>query len=67
MAIGAVALSFPLALFGSLYMSVLNGLMLWQGLAAYSLLGFLALSTIFLAAALDTNHGREAGVHSRRL
>lgn len=54
MAIGAVALSVPLALFGSVYVSVLNGLMLWHGLAAYVLIGFVALLAIFSALAIET-------------
>lgn len=67
MAIGAVALSLSLALFGSLYVSVINGLMLWQGLAAYSVVGFFALSAIFLGAAFDTSRGRRARAHSRSM
>ena len=43
MAIAAVALSLPVALFGSVYFSLLNGLILWQGILAYSLAGFLSL------------------------
>lgn len=66
MAIGAVAISLPVALFGSVYMTSLNGLLLWQGIAAYALVGFFALSAIFVAAAIETSERNEASVRSRR-
>ena len=54
MAIGAVALSVPVALFGSVYMSVLNGLLFWQGFAAYAIVGFLTLLSLLTLSALES-------------
>lgn len=53
MAIGAVVFSFPVALLGSIFMSFLNGLVLWQGFAAYSALGFLTLLLIFTMTGME--------------
>lgn len=53
MAIGAVALSLPVALLGSVLVSVLNGLDLWQCFAAYSIVGFITLLLIVTASAIE--------------
>ena len=59
MAIGAVVLSLPVALLSSVYMSALHGLMLWQGFAAYTLVGFVVLLAIFVATAIESaNHAK---------
>lgn len=53
MAIGAVALSLPFAFIGSVYVSFLNELGIWQGLAAYSLLGTLILLGYLVASSIE--------------
>ena len=52
MAVGAVALSLPVALVSSFWMSVVNGLEFWQGLATYSLTGTTMLVLILATGAL---------------
>jgi hypothetical protein len=71
MAIGAVVLSLPVALFGSVYVSLLNGLVLWQGFAAYAILGFITLLLVFTVAGVeaavrgaDTANARTPGPRS---
>lgn len=54
MVIGAVAFSVPVALFGSVYMTVLNGLMFWQGFAAYAIVGFLTLLSVLTISAVES-------------
>jgi hypothetical protein len=53
MAVGAVALSLSVATLGSLWISIMNGLALWQGVATYSALGFVALLSILSIAAVE--------------
>ena len=52
MALGAVTLSIPVSLFGSVYMSALNGFDLLMMLAAYSSAGTLTLFGLLLATVL---------------
>lgn len=68
MAIGAVALSLSIATFGSLWLSIMNGLALWQGVATYSALGIVVLLLILSVAALEVtfNDLSTARRHARR-
>lgn len=52
MAIGAVALSFLMAVLASFYGMAISGLGLWHGFALYVTLGFLTLATFLMATLL---------------
>ena len=59
MAIGSVILSVKIALFGSVYMSVVRDLAFLEGLVLYSALGCMVLTAMLIAAALvpsETGH-----------
>ena len=53
MAIGAVAASLPFAVIGSIYLSLLNELGIWQGIVAYSLLGTIILVGYLILSAVE--------------
>ena len=63
MAIGAVLLSLPAAICGSVCVWALNGPVLWQGLATYALVGYMALMDFFVSAAIASS--RETGTIAR--
>ena len=52
MAIGAVAISLMMAIFGSVFGTAIHGLDIWQGFALYVSLGVLTLATMLTASAL---------------
>jgi len=49
MAIGAVILTLPIALFGSIWVMALHGLSVLETLGVYSALGCMTLFTVFIA------------------
>lgn len=53
MAIGAVTLSVPTALFGSVFLTTANDLGIWHSVAAYSLLGLLLLVAYIIVCAIE--------------
>ena len=53
MAIGAVTLSVPTALFGSVFVTAANDLGIWHSIATYSLLGLLLLVAYVIVCAIE--------------